>query len=61
MTKIFSIDDKVFQLVGQPNEAGCRGCCFDTEKGCDMPVELAVQAGTICGEEEMIYKDITGE
>jgi len=61
MIKIFSINDKVFQLVGQPNEAGCRDCCFDSEDGCTMPVELAVQAGTICGEEEMIYKDITGE
>ena len=65
MTKIYSVLGKTFQTAPHPNERGCAGCCFDEVNAgdghCSMPVELATIVGTLCGVEEIIYKDITDE
>ena len=37
----------------------CTGCCFWSGMGCTMPDRIAERLGSLCAENDIIYKNIT--
>jgi hypothetical protein len=55
----FEINGHIFRPVKSHAKASCYKCCFNSDDGCMMPVDVAGVVGSFCAEFDIIFKDET--
>jgi len=61
MPKILKIHDINGIKLQEIRRDKCTGCCFNSNDpaGCTMPERIAERLGSLCVEEDIIFKNIT--